>query len=404
MLRNLRQLLLMPQTDASQIRKIVLHVIFFLSGVTTVLIGQVLPVLAKHFSLSDLQVSYFFPAQFAGSLTGTFLTSLFAKRDNYLAASLIGTLLMAAGILMMNIDVFGICLIGFAINGIGIGLTLPSINMLILEMSQERAGSALSVLNFCWGAGAIVCKPFVDLFGTQDNLGLTTYLLAVPLVIMSIALFSIGGGRKKTVEENSRDENTDLVPIWTTPIAWMIAAFNFIHVGFESGIGGWLTTYTERVPGEHLTNWISPTLLYFSFFVIGRGVAPLLFRFLNENKMLILGLLTIFAGMGIILAASTVMMLSLGATAAGFGTSWIFPTNVARFSHTFGATASRRATPLFILGTLGAASSTWLIGFISDRTGSLHSGMYVLLAAVMLLIILQIAIGSRPAVAEARTE
>ncbi len=403
MLRNLRQLLLMPQTDASKIRKVVLHAIFFLSGITTVLIGQVLPVLAKHFSLSDLQVSYFFPAQFAGSLAGTFITSQFAKRDNYLAASLIGTLLMAAGILMMNIDVFNVCLIGFAINGIGIGLTLPSINMLILEMSQERAGSALSVLNFCWGAGAIVCKPFVDLFGTQNELGLTTYLLAVPLVIMSIALFSLGGGRTNTAEGNSRDESSDAVPIWTTPIAWMIAAFNFIHVGFESGIGGWLTTYTERVPGEHLTNWISPTLLYFSFFVIGRGVAPLLFKFLNENKMLILGLLVILAGMGIILSASSVMMLSLGATVAGFGTSWIFPTNVARFSNTFGATASRRATPLFILGTLGAASSTWLIGFISDRTGSLHSGMYVLLAAVMLLIILQIAIGTR-SVAEARTK
>ena len=71
-------------------RRIVLHVIFFLSGITTVLIGQVLPVLAKHFSLNDLQVSYFFPSQFAGSLAGTFLTSRFAKRDNYFAATLAG--------------------------------------------------------------------------------------------------------------------------------------------------------------------------------------------------------------------------------------------------------------------------------------------------------------------------
>ena len=389
----------MPQTLS---RKVVLHVIFFLSGITTVLIGQVLPVLAKHFSLSDLQVSYFFPAQFAGSLIGTLLTSMAGRRNMYFAATIAGSLLMAGGIPLMNVDIFAVCLLGFAINGMGIGLTLPAINMLILEMNPDRAGSALSVLNFCWGLGAIVCKPFVDLFGTADQLGMTTWLLAIPIAIGAAALFLFGGGRRETTNDTSADDE-DTTPIWKTPIAWMIAAFNFIHVGFESGIGGWLTTYTGRVPGDPLASWISPTLLYFLFFVLGRGFAPVLYRFLNESKMLILGLLIILIGMAVILSAPTVLALSLGATIAGFGTSWIFPTNVARFSQTFGPTASRRATPLFICGTLGAAASTWMIGYISDKTGSLHSGMYVLLAAVMLLIILQIAIGTRP-VAEARTE
>ncbi|MBK6724138.1 MAG: MFS transporter [Acidobacteria bacterium] len=383
-------------------RKIVLHVIFFLSGITTVLIGQVLPVLAKHFTLSDLQVSYFFPAQFAGSLLGTLLTSIAGKRNMYFAATIAGSLLMAGGIILMNVDIFTVCLLGFAINGMGIGLTLPAINMLILEANPDRAGSALSVLNFCWGLGAIVCKPFVDLFGTADHLGMTTWLLAIPIAIGAAVLFLFGAGRRETTAEESWDV-PDTTPIWTTPIAWMIAAFNFIHVGFESGIGGWLTTYTGRVPGDPLASWVSPTLLYFLFFVLGRGFAPVLFRFLNESKMLILGLFIILIGMAVILSAPTVLALSLGATIAGFGTSWIFPTNVARFSQTFGPSASRRATPLFILGTLGSALSTWLIGYISDKTGSLHSGMYVLLAAVMLLIILQIAIGTRP-VAEARTE
>jgi len=383
-------------------RKIVLHVIFFLSGITTVLIGPVLPVLAKHFTLSDLQVSYFFPAQFAGSLLGTLLTSIAGKRNMYFAATIAGSLLMAGGIMLMNVDIFAVCLLGFAINGMGIGLTLPAINMLILEMNPDRAGSALSVLNFCWGLGAIVCKPFVDLFGTADQLGMTTWLLAIPIAIGAVALFLFGGGRRETTGDTSTGDE-DQTPIWTTPIAWMIAAFNFIHVGFESGIGGWLTTYTGRVPGDPLASWVSPTLLYFLFFVLGRGFAPVLFRFFNERKMLILGLLIILIGMAVILSAPTVLALSLGATIAGFGTSWIFPTNVARFSQTFGPTASRRATPLFICGTLGATVSTWLIGYISDKTGSLHSGMYVLLAAVMLLIILQIAIGTRR-VAEARTK
>ena len=219
----------MPQRDASRGVKVILHIIFLLSGITTVLIGQVLPILAKHFSLSDLQVSYFFPAQFAGSLVGTFLTSRFAKRHDHFAATVLGSVLMVAGVLVMNVDVFAVCLVGFAVNGIGIGLTLPSINMLILELSRERAGSALSVLNFCWGIGAIVCKPFVDVVSTADSLGWTTYLLAIPLLIAAAPLLSMTGGKKAGALDENKGETSE-TPIWTTPLAWMIALFNFPYL------------------------------------------------------------------------------------------------------------------------------------------------------------------------------
>lgn len=359
------------------------------------LIGQVLPVMAKQFSLTDLQLSYFFPAQFAGSLGGTFLTSRFSRKDNYLGATIVGCLLMTAGLAMMNIGVFGACLVGFLVNGIGIGMTLPSINMLILEAAEEHSASALVLLNFFWGVGAIISKPFVDLFSGEANLGITTYVLAAPIFLFAIVLLLIARTSKQKIVVDHATLLEDPTPIWTTSLAWMIAAFNFVHVGFESGMGGWLTTYTTRVEGAPVLAWLSPTLLYFSFFVIGRGIAPLMFRFLNENRMLILGLALVLLGMIVLLTAKSVSQLSIGSVIAGFGTSWIFPTNVSRFSKTFGPTASRRATPLFIMGTLGSTSITWLIGFISDRTGSLNSGMYVLAISVVLLIVLQVALSLR---------
>ncbi|MEP6786977.1 MAG: MFS transporter [Acidobacteriota bacterium] len=386
-------------TYSPRLVKVTLHAIFFLSGIATVLIGQLLPILARHFTLSDLQVSFFFPSQFAGSLLGTYLTSLFARRNNFIAASILGACLMATGVLMMNVDLFWVCLVGFLINGLGIGMTLPSINMLILELNPQRPGSALSILNFCWGLGAIFSKPFVDLFSSADNIGLTTFVLAAPLLGSAMVLLFAVGKRQAATSQASVTEEAEPIPIWTMPIAWAIAAFNFIHVGFESGIGGWLTTYTGRLDGTPLLPWLSPTLLYFSFFVAGRGIAPVLFRFFNENRMLMLGLGVVLAGMILTLSAGSVVALSLGASLAGFGTSWIFPTNVSRFSRYFGPSATRRATPLFICGTLGSAISTWLIGYISDQTGSLRAGMFVLMVSIVLLIVLQIGLSIRRPVA-----
>jgi fucose permease len=375
--------------------KILLHAVFFLSGIATVFIGPALPVLAGHFALNDLQVSYFFPAQFSGSLLGTFLTYNFGKRNNFLTATLLGAFLMITGLSIMNFGSLPLCLLGFAINGTGIGLTLPSINMLILEMSPENAPSALNILNFFWGVGAIICSPFVGVLSKGVSIFWPTVIIAAALLVPAILIFFTPRGGEDRPVHNTETPDAPPPPIWSSPVAWLIALFNFIHVGFESGMGGWLPTYTGRVEGQPLVHWISPTLIFFLFFVLGRGVAPLFFKYLNENKMLILGLTIVLGGMGILLFAKNVSLLSVGAVVCGFGTSWIFPTNVSRYSKIFGPTATRRATPLFILGTLGAASTTWLIGFLSNHYNDLRSGMFVLLLSVVLLLIIQIGLSVR---------
>ena len=373
-----------------------LHFVFLLSGLATVLIGQVLPALSGKFELNDLQSGYFFPAQFLGSLTGTLMTNWFGRGGKLVLASAIGSALMAAGMLMLNLGSYELVLAGFTVNGLGLGLTLPAINVLTLERNPENSAAALTFLNFFWGVGAIVCKPFVDLTVRGEALLVTTGILAAPLAIAAVVLLLAPPKPEARVERPAEGE-ASLTPIWSTPMAWGIAAFNFIHVGFESGMGGWLTTYTNRVEGGTSTNLISPTFLFFLFFVLGRGIAPFFFRFLDENRMLLASLLTILIGLAVALTADELLQLSIGASLAGLGTSSVFPTNVSRFSKTFGSYAMRRATPLFIAGTSGATVVTWLIGFLSNRTGSLHSGMLVLLVSIAMLVGLQILLSSRGA-------
>lgn len=369
--------------------QILLHIGFFISGITTILIGQVLPILANRFSLNDLQVSYFFPAQFAGSISGGFIYNWFGKRNKFLSSSLIGCVLMGIGILMLNLSSFELCLFGFFLNGIGVGMTLPSINMLTLELNPHRATSAVNILNFVWGVGAIACSLTVYSLSKSVGYLSISIVLAIILFLISTLLWQMPKGiEPKTVitDENSEDFST---PIWTNPIAWMIAFFNFLHVGFETGIGGWLPTYTERFEGQTVLWWLAPTFLYFLFFVVGRGVAPIFLRFMNENQMLFMGLLIILLGMGVLLFASDVLTLGLGASIAGFGTSSIFPTNMSRFTQTFGPSASRRAMPFFIAGTLGATFTTQIIGYTSNYFNNLRSGMFILLGSGITLIILQ---------------
>lgn len=379
-----------PKAEPDSLLKFFLHFGFLVSGTMTVLIGQILPILSVRLSLDDTQAGYFFIAQFSGSIVGTFLTQPLVKRFGFGTATVFGFLMMTAGVLGLNSSEWIFCLVAFVTTGFGIGITLPTINMLTVELNPLKVTPALNFLNFFWGVGAILCQPFINSFGTPTSIFQPTVILAVLLFINGATIF-FASRRNAPPQVYELSENESHPPIWTTTTAWLIALFNFVHVGFESGMGGWITTYATRLPNQDAgIGWLSPTLAYFSFFVFGRLAAPLSAKFLDENKMLLAGLLLTTLGVVILLLGATLEVLVLGAMFAGFGTSSIFPTNMARFTKTFGASATRRATPLFISGTLGAALTTWLIGYVSTNYQSLRFGMFVLLASCGLLIVLQI--------------
>src|SRR5215213_2473978 len=166
--------------------KFLLYFGFLVSGIVTVLIGQVLPILSRRLLLDDTQAGYFFIAQFSGSLAGTFLTQPIVRRFGFSGASVLGFSAMLFGVLGLNFDSFNLCLAAFVINGFGIGVSLPSINMLTVELNPLRVTPALNFLNFFWGVGAILCKPFVDFFSTPASIFQPTLMLAGLLFVTGL--------------------------------------------------------------------------------------------------------------------------------------------------------------------------------------------------------------------------
>ncbi len=373
--------------NSSRRLNFLLHFAFFLSGIATILIGQVLPVLSAKLSLNDNHGGQLFIAQFVGSLTGNFIYNFTVKRFGFLFSILLGMLALAFGCLIINADDWTICLIGFVILGVGIGATLTSINMFVAETNPLRVAAALNVLNFFWGVGAILSQPFAASLSSPTSIFLPTVILAGLFLLTTLIIFF---SSREIGQKQTRGEIIEIAatPIWTNPTAWLITFFNFVHIGIETGIGGWLTTYSARFSeGDNL---ISATPVFFLFFVIGRGFAFLFLKFLSINNFLLFSLLTLSTGIVLMLSAQNYPFLLFGASVAGFGTSGIFPTNLARFTQVFGESATRKAAPFFICGGFGGAFTTWFIGYVSYYANNLRSGIFVLLISSLILIFLQI--------------
>ena len=130
--------------------------------------------------------------------------------------------------------------------------------------------------------------------------------------------------------------------------------------------------------------------MFFSFLVLGRGVASVISRHLSENALISICVAILSLGVVSIVASANTAI--IGAALAGLGASAIFATNMVRFTNIFGPEATKSATPLFIAQVCGGASLTWLIGVVSTQYGSLRTGILVLLVAAVAVLILQAAI------------
>ncbi len=105
-----------------------------------------------------------------------------------------------------------------------------------------------------------------------------------------------------------------------------------------------------------------------------------------------MSLVVLLVGLLLVIAPDNYLALILGASVCGIGTSAIFPLNMARFTEIFSSEAAKNAMPLFIMGSIGGATTTWMICYLSDYFGSLHAGIFVLVVNTCSLILVQLLI------------
>ena len=103
----------------------------------------------------------------------------------------------------------------------------------------------------------------------------------------------------------------------------------------------------------------------------------------REDQAALAGLTLAACSVLALLRTSDERAVIAAAVAGGFGLAPVFPVTVAALSREVPA---RIGGPLLALGGLGGATIPWVIGAVSDRTGSLASGLRLLIVVSFLLL------------------
>jgi MFS transporter, FHS family, glucose/mannose:H+ symporter len=360
------------------------HAAFVLTGVMTTLLGPMLPIFSGRWTLSDSQAGYLFTAQFATSILGVALSSLMVRRYGYRLTLVFGLGFMAVGAGALARASWVVGLASVCVYGFGLGLTIPTANLLIAKLHPDRRAAALNLLNFSWGIGAVGC-PFV--VAALQRSQRTSLLLFGMTVCLGLVATSLGCIRMPadTKGNSTKDLSLDK-KIWTNRLVPILGALFFIYVGTESSIGGWVASYARRIDTGSGTFWALTPSFFWGALLLGRALAPIVLRRLRETTLASAGLVLASLGVFVLLIANTMALVVAGASLAGFGLASVFPINIALLSQWFGEMASHVGPMMFALSSFGGATVPWLVGALSSRFGSLRVGLTVpLLGSVVML-------------------
>ncbi len=189
------QNLVTTETQGHRNLLVLLFAGFVLSGIATTIIGPMLPIFIRRWSLDDGQAGLFSSIQFLAALGGTLASSAIATWRGYKPPLVLGYALMGGGLACLNANTHAVALMATAVFGLGYGLITPGTNLFVAELGGAKSASLLNQLNFAWGAGAMACSALIALALKHNALSIllggTAIFGGILVVGLSIASFSV---------------------------------------------------------------------------------------------------------------------------------------------------------------------------------------------------------------------
>jgi len=357
---------------------------FVLSGVATTIIGPMLPIFIRRWSLDDGQAGLFSTIQFLAALGGTLASSVIADWRGYRPALVLGYALMGGGLASLNANTHGVALAATAAFGLGYGLITPGTNLFVAELGGPKSASLLSQLNFAWGAGAMVCSPLIALALKHNGLAslLTGAAIFGGILMLGLSFVSFGG---------QKHEN-DVSTVGAAPsaiglgVTIAMAAMFFIYVAMENGIGIWSAEYAKRLANGITGMTTLAPMFFYAGLTSGRASAPLVLRRLPERKIVLRALSLAATATALLIASRSLHVATVAVFLAGLGCASVYPIYIAWLSRWYGARAKHIGGILFALASLGGSAGPGLIGAVSKYSGSLRVGLLVPLVCATILI------------------
>jgi fucose permease len=362
----------------------------FVYGMIAAMLGTILPDLATRFQLTPKQNGTIAFYQALGLIIASVSVGPLIDNQGKKVGMVLGlALITLALVLLPRSSGFASIATYLFLLGIGGGIIVTAANALASDVTPERRGTTLNLLNLFFGLGGLA-TPFISANLLSRNAVRLCYLVAgltAATLGVNIATSMPGptGAQSFVVSE--------IGAVVGRPTLWLCALFLFLYVASEVGVWNWLVQHliAQGIKESSALNVLS----------LGFALGLLIGRVGASQVLLSVSALTVTLGASILMAITTFLMLRtqdpkvawILVFLAGVAMAPVFPTTLAIVADAFPRMTGTAFGIVITSGWIGLAVSSHIIGTIAGgdpkrlkKALLVLPGMAVLMIAVNLLL------------------
>ncbi|MEK4527347.1 MFS transporter [Paenibacillus sp. BGI2013] len=249
---------------------------YLLIGITSVVLGALLPVLLSHYERGYSDGGFLLFLQFLGFLVGVIAAPALTARIGRKAMLTLALIcIVAAYIVLGFLPSWSVVLLLTIIVGFGSGIIEPSVGAFTIEFTENQKAVAMSKLDVFFALGALLIPAVAALFIWIDLWHLTFYTVAVLSLVLMLLWITMPQPAALYLEQAG--ENTVAHAAGKAQysrkhlgLLTIFVIFFFIYMGLELGLMNFLPSIlVERLHLQESVASLSVSILWIAM-IIGR--------------------------------------------------------------------------------------------------------------------------------------
>lgn len=331
-------------------------------GMIAAMLGTILPDLSARYHLTPRQNGTIALCQAIGLIAASLATGPLIDNEGKKAGLVLGLAVITTALVLLPRSVgFGGIAANLLLLGLGGGIIVTAANALASDVTPDRRGTTLNLLNLFFGLGGLA-TPFIAANLLGRNAIRLCYLvagLAGATLLVNIAT---------PMPPPSGVQNfvwPQIGVVVDRPALWLIALFIFLYVSCEVGVWNWLVQHlvAQGIPESRALNVLS----------LGFALGMLIGRVAVARVLISVSALTVTLIASILMAITTYLMIQTHDSRAawilvflaGVSMAPVFPTSLAIVGDAFPRMTGTAMGIVITSGWIGLAVSSRIIGSIA---------------------------------------
>ena len=360
--------------------------VFFVSGASSVLMGNLMPFLREAYDISYTQAGFLLSLPSWGNIASIFITGYLPSYIGRRKTVLLTAVWMAVAFTLITFGIGGAAMLSLACVMIGVarGGNTNFSNTMMSTLPGEKSAIGYNLLHGAFAMGAVLSPLALILCTRSNSAGWKTMTFGI--ILLCLAQLTVYGNMKLPAENITKSIRKVDRSFLKNKSFWVGAAILFFYISAEYAIVNWLVTYFKDtgILSDEVSQMMS-SLLWVVIF-IGRMIGAVLVGKISRKVILVVDGIGVLAFFLLVFFSRSELPIFVGIMGLGLFMATVYTSALALGTERIKGNDLGVST-MILIGTTGGIITPAIVGMVAEKAG-IQMGMGIVVAVTVLLLVM----------------